>query len=53
MELVEVKNTSPMIVNHWKNKFDKAIRILLQSGIKAETLIKEIQIVDHEKDNKN
>jgi hypothetical protein len=53
MELVEVKNTSPMIVNHWKNKFDKAIRILLKSGVPAETLIAEIQIVNHEKNNQN
>jgi len=45
------KEISPMIVNHWKHKFDKAIRVLLKSGISAEKLIEEIKIVLNEKDN--
>lgn len=45
---------SQITVSHWKNKFDKAIRVLLQSGIKAEDLIKEIKIIDENKNtNKN
>lgn len=45
------KEVSPMVVTHWKHKFDKAIRILIKSGISAEKLIEEIKIVANEKNN--
>jgi len=45
------KEISPITVTHWKMKFDKAIRILLLSGITAEELIGEIKIVENEKNN--
>lgn len=40
------KNVSPVIVEHWKKKFDKAIHILLKSGIKSEDLILKIKMED-------
>ena len=51
METVSDKKITPLTITHWKNKFDKAIRILLQSGIKSEALIGEIKIVENEKNN--
>jgi hypothetical protein len=51
MILKEEKKISPMIVSHWKNKFDKAIRVLLISGVKSDELIAEIKKVENEKDS--
>jgi hypothetical protein len=47
----EEKKTSPIIVDHWKNKFEKAIRILLQNGINSNELIEKIKLAENEKDN--
>jgi len=51
MEDKKERQISSTIVRHWKNKFDKSIRILLESGIKSEELIEEIKIVENEKNN--
>jgi len=55
MEIVrENARITPMITEHWKNKFEKAIRILLKSGHRLEDLIQkinEIALIEHEKDN--
>lgn len=40
------KKISPITLRHWRQKFDKAITILLKSGIKPEELI---QIIENEK----
>ena len=53
METIGDRKIAPMIVNHWRNKFDKAIRVLLESGIKSDILIAEIKIVENEKNNQN
>ena len=42
------KKISPVILKHWKKKFEKAIPILLKGGIKPEELI---QIIQNEKNN--
>jgi len=44
---------TPMVVEHWKNKFNKAVDILLQSGIKSDELIEKIKIIENEKNRKN
>jgi hypothetical protein len=51
MEDKKQKQISSTIVRHWKNKFDRSIRILLESGVKSEELIEEIRIVEDEKNN--
>jgi hypothetical protein len=51
MEDKRERQISSTTVRHWKNKFDKSIRILLESGIKSEELIEEIKIVENEKNN--
>ena len=53
MGIVEDKKLSPVVVKHWKKKFDKAICILMQSGIKPEELIEKIKTVENEENNKN
>jgi hypothetical protein len=53
MEATEDKKIGLITINHWRSKFDKAVRILLLSGIKSEILIEEIIIVENEKKNKN
>jgi hypothetical protein len=45
------KKMSPIVIDHWKRKFDKAIRVLLNGGVMASQLIEEIKIVDNEKNN--
>jgi hypothetical protein len=45
---------TPMVIEHWRNKFDKAIRILLKSGCQTDDLIeklKEVALSEYEKDN--
>ena len=51
MDIQGEKKISPVIIEHWKKKFDKAICILLSSGIKSEELINKIRI-ENEKNNK-
>ena len=51
MDIQGEKNVSPVIVRHWQKKFDKAIQVLLKSGIKSEDLIDKIRI-ENEKNNK-
>ena len=43
----------PMVINHWKIKFEKSIRVLLQSGIKSDELIEKIKTIENEKNSKN
>jgi hypothetical protein len=45
------QKASPITVEHWEGKFEKAIQILLKSGIKSEDLINKIKTED-EKNNK-
>ncbi len=52
MDIQGEKKVSSVTVQHWKTKFDKAIRVLLNSGIKGEDLIEEIKKVVNEKNNK-
>lgn len=47
------KKVSDVTIRHWKKKFDKAVSILLQNGIKSESLIDIIKIEENEKNNKN
>lgn len=49
---MEEKKISPIVKEHWKKKFEKSIYVLLQSGVKTETLIEEIKIIDNLKDKK-
>jgi hypothetical protein len=51
MESKKKPKISIMTVNHWKNKFDRSIRILLESGITIEELIEEIKKIENEKIN--
>jgi len=51
MDIQEEKNVSPVIIEHWRKKFDRAIHILLKSGIKSEDLIEKIKI-ENEENNK-
>lgn len=45
------QKASPITVEHWRKKFEKAIHILLKSGLKSEDLIEKIKI-ENEKNNK-
>jgi hypothetical protein len=51
METNGEKKIAPMTITHWKNKFNKAIYILLKSGISAEQLIDEIKSAANEKNS--
>jgi len=51
MDVQGEKKVLPVTIKHWRNKFDKAIQILLKSGIKSEDLIDKIRI-ENEKNNK-
>ena len=46
------KKVLPVTTRHWEKKFDKAILILLKSGIKSEDLINRIKTED-EKNSKD
>ena len=35
--------TNPIVIEHWKNKFEKSIQILLKSGLSPEDLIEQIK----------
>ena len=52
MDIAGEKKVSLVTIKHWRKKFDRAIRILLESGIKSEDLISEIKIIENEKNNK-
>jgi uncharacterized protein (UPF0218 family) len=52
MESKKDAKISVMTVNHWRNKFDRSIRILLESGITSQELIEEIKKITDEKNNK-
>jgi len=52
MDIQGEKKVSPVTIRHWRTKFDKAIQILLNSGIRGEDLIEEIKKVVNEKNNK-
>lgn len=47
----EDKKIIPVVINHWKNKFERAIHILLDSGINPDELIEKIKIIENEKNN--
>ena len=49
MTTIENKKIASITITHWRKKFDKAIRILLQGGISDEQLIEEIKKVKDEK----
>lgn len=51
MDVQVDKKVAPMIISHWTNKFDKAIRILLQNGIKADVLMEKIKVAENEKNS--
>ena len=51
MDIQGEKKVSPVTIEHWKKKFDKAIHILLKSGIKSEDLIEKIK-TENGKNNK-
>jgi len=51
MDIQGEKKVSPVTIRHWEKKFDKAIQILLKSGIKSEDLIEKIK-TENEKNNK-
>lgn len=46
---------NPIVTEHWKYKFEKAISILLKSGIEPNELIEQIKIcaanIENEKNN--
>jgi len=45
------KKSSSVTIEHWQNKFNKAILILLKSGIKSDELIEKIKMIENEKNN--
>jgi hypothetical protein len=47
------KKIPPLVVEHWDRKFERAIFILLKSGIKAEELIERIKNIENNEINKN
>lgn len=56
MDIVREKKSiiAPMVTEHWKNKFEKSIPILLKSGYTIEELIekiKEIALLEEIKQN--
>jgi hypothetical protein len=45
---------TPVVAEHWKNKFERSVRILIKSGYQIDELIyklKDISISEHEKNN--
>jgi hypothetical protein len=38
-------------INHWRNKFEKSIHILLENNIKSNELIEKIKIIEDEKNS--
>ncbi len=42
MNIKENGKSSPIVIKHWKNKFDKSVRILLGNGYNIDDLIKKI-----------
>lgn len=34
---------TPIVTEHWKNKFDKAVRVLLKSGYNPDQLIEKLK----------
>jgi hypothetical protein len=51
MNSQEDKKISPMTIDHWTIKFEKAILILLKNGISSDVLIKKIKAVENEKNS--
>lgn len=49
----EESKMNSMVTDHWKNKFDRAIRILLKSGYKIDELIEKIRVIALEENEKN
>ena len=53
MKLKDDIKISPIVLEHWKYKFERAIFILLKSGIKSEELIERIKNIENNEINKN
>lgn len=51
----EEKKITPIIKNHWNNKFEKAVRILIKSGCQVNDLTEKIKeiVLEDEKNNQN
>lgn len=55
MNTKESGNDKPIVIRHWKNKFDKAIRILSSNGYGINDLIERIRevLMENEKSDQN
>jgi hypothetical protein len=51
----DIKSVNPIVTEHWKYKFEKAITILLKSGHNPNELIEQIKKfssnIENEKNN--
>jgi len=52
------KEISPIVIDHWNIKFEKSVKILLDSGISSDELINKMKIIENknkedEKNSKN
>lgn len=44
--------TNPIVIEHWKNKFEKGVRVLLKSGHRVDELIESITKIQEEEKSK-
>lgn len=51
MDVIENKNAPTIVVLHWKNKFEKSIKVLLKHGYHVDELIEKIKEISNEKNN--
>lgn len=55
MNTKESGNVKPIVIKHWKNKFDKSIRILSSNGYGVNDLIERIKevVTENEKSDQD
>ncbi len=53
MNQKEEKKISPIVIEHWKNKFERAVLILKKSGYQIDDLIIKIKEIISEDEKKN
>jgi hypothetical protein len=49
MDIKYEKKVSPITEEHWRRKFNRAIYILLDCGVKSHELIEMIKTIEHDK----
>jgi len=53
MSFKETMKITPVVIDHWKYKFERSIKILLKSGYQVDDLIKELKEIASSEYEKN